>query len=176
MMRRLLVGVAIALLVAGSVAFAQDQGRTVKYEYTIGWGTVIGPCGDAVILSGADLKITWIDRYDQDGTLIQSVINIRTASPAVYFLAESPDTPEPLNDRRVMGVPGEVQTERIVYAENRAYVQGSIFQATVPHYGRIFSETGHTALELPFWTPLSDSGHDDSYTQDFAALCAYLSQ
>jgi len=182
MTRRCLLGLTIALLLAGSVAFAQDHGRTVKSEFTFGWtGAPFGPCGDGVILNSAEIMITEIARFDQDGTLVQSVLNIRTLGSSIYYLAESPENPEPLNDKVVMGVPGEMQTERLVFAENRAYIQGSIFQATVPGYGRIFSETGHTVFDVHSWTPtdwapLSSTGHNDFADGDLAALCAYLSQ
>jgi hypothetical protein len=178
MMRRCVLGIAIAVLIAGGVTFAQQQGRMDKFDFTFAVPhQPMGPCGDAVIYGTYEIDGKEMDRYDKRGQLIQAVAQYRTVQPTIYWLG----TPDPgferiPNTNVVMGVAGEVEIDRLDFATGRLYAQGSIFQATVPGYGRIFSETGHGVMDMNAtpWANLVNRGHNDYWEQDLAALCDYL--
>ena len=174
-MRRCVLGVAIAVLIAGSVVFAQQQGRMDKYEFTVAAPhSLIGPCGDAAIFTKYEVAITVMDRYDKRGNLIQEILQARTVEPSIYYLGDPITYVQIPNTKVVMGVPGETEIDRVDVVAGMLYAQGSIFQVTVPGYGRIFSETGHgVAITSPF-TILVNRGHNDYWEQDVAALCDYL--
>ena len=49
-----------------------------------------------------------------------------------------------------MGVPGETEIDHVDFVKGIFKGQGSIFQVTVPGYGRLFSETGHQVADLAY--------------------------
>jgi hypothetical protein len=176
MMRRCVLGVAIAILIAGGVTFAQDQGRTARYEFTAAAEhQLIGPCGDYAIFAKYEVAVSVMDRYDKRNNLVQEILQARTIAPEVYWVGDPETFVAVPNTSEVTGVAGETEIDRIDFATGMAYGQGSIFQVTVPGYGRIFSETGHmaTALTSPF-TLLFNRGHNQLWEQDVVALCDYL--
>jgi hypothetical protein len=172
---RIAVAIVIAVALAGTIGFAQGQGRVEHWEETFTVdGQFMGPCGDFVILSRYSAHAAYTDLYAKDGQLVQTIARVQGMGRSVYFLAESVDNKVPLNDKVVMGVPHETEVDRWEYLENLIYVKGSIFQATLPHYGRIFSQTGLVVLDMTTFEPLFTSGHNQYLEQDVAALCDYL--
>jgi hypothetical protein len=177
MMRRCVLGVAIAVLIAGSVVFAQQQGRMDKYEFIIVQPLqLIGPCGDAAIFTKYEVAVTVMDRYDKRNNLVQEILQARTIEPEIYWVGDPVTYTQVPNTKMVMGVAGETEIDRLDYVTGIGYGQGSIFQVTVPGYGRIFSETGHMVIDNntnPI-TILFNRGHNQLWEQDVAALCDYL--
>jgi len=177
MMRRLVLAIAVALLVAGTVAFAQNQGRTDKFEFTIAVpNQFIGVCAPYQVVTRYEVAVVVMDRRDKNGDLVQEIASYRTITPSLYFLADYSDPPVRVNDNTVMGVPGEVEIDRYVVAENQTHAQGAIFQATIPGYGRVFSQTGNTLLDMSTnpLTVLTHRHHNQYWDQDVAVVCAYL--
>jgi hypothetical protein len=182
MLHRCVRAVAIAILVAGGVTFAQDQGKqglTTKIEYTVDVpNEEIGPCGGAVIIGRHRAAATEIYRYAEGDSEhpVEMIGHYRAIEPSLYFL-DDPSTEgyaQIPGTRTVMGVPGQNETDRIDFVKMMIYGQGNLKQVTVPGYGRIFSETGHIYTDFA-WSFLINRGHNDLYDQDVAALCDYLS-
>ncbi len=177
MIRRLAFGIAVALLVAGTVAFAQDQGRTDKFEFSFAVpNQFIGACGPYQVVARYEVAVVVVARRDKNGDLVQSISSYRTIAPTLYFLADYSDPPVRVNDNTVIGVPGEVEIDRYVVAENQVHAQGAIFQATVPGYGRVFSQTGNALLDMSTnpLTVLTHRYHNQYWDHDVAVMCSYL--
>ena len=180
MMRRCVVLAALVILVAGGVAFAQQQGRQEKFEITEHVPQqVIAPCGDATILSTpVDVVIKIIDFRDKDDVLIKEIVQVRWVKPGSFWLGQYSDVSEryePVPGSRVAtSVPGETEIDRFDFEAGMVYGSGSLLQVTVPGDGRIFSETGHIYADFA-GSFLINRGHNDLIDQDLAALCDYLS-
>jgi hypothetical protein len=176
MMRRCVLAIAVSILIAASVTFAQEQGRQQKIDST--WATsnmFLGPCdANTAVFAAFEVAITQILHKDKEGHVISETQEIRTIKPSIYFLGDSSSTPIP-NTKVAMGNPSEVQINQLDYVKMVFTSRGSIYQVTVPRYGRLFSETGLTVWDPATFAPLVNRGHNDSTEQDVAALCDYLS-
>ena len=183
-MRRCVLGVAIAILIAGGMTFAQEQGKgqqglMQKVEYV--WeqpGLVIGPCGNAVIVTRFRVAATEIYHYAKGDSInpVSLVASYRSIEPSLYYLGNaSSEKHEPIpGTKTAMGVPGETEIDHVDFVKGIFKGQGSIFQVTVPGYGRLFSETGHQVADLAYnW--LSNRGQNDFWEQHLEPLCDYLS-
>ena len=178
MMRRCVLGVAIAVLIAGGVTFAQQQGRTDKYDFNFSVPEQeMGPCGSAFVYATYEIEGKETSRSDKLDQPIQVITQYRTVKPTIYWLGTAGGDRVP-GTRVAMGVAGEVEIDRLDVATGIVYAQGSIFQVTVPGHGRLFSETGHMALDSNStthpWTALLNRGHNEYWEKDLAALCNYL--
>lgn len=170
---RIVITIAVAILLAGTVGFAQGQGRTERSEGTFAvQGQVMGPCGPAFVL--AQYAIAWkrIDRYDKNQDPVESIIQNNPIGSSLYYLGNDGD-PAPSNAKVVIGVPKEMENVRVDWVNNIIYDQGDIFHATVPGYGTIFAAIGHAAFDMSTepWTTLRST---PKYWGDVAALCDYL--
>jgi hypothetical protein len=177
MVRRLAFGIAVGLLVAGTVTFAQGQDRTDKFEFSFAVpNQFIGACGPYQVVARYEIAVVVMDRRDKNGDLVQEISSWRTIAPTLYFLADYSDPPVRVNDNTVLGVPGESEIDRYVAAENQIHAQGAIFQATVPGYGRVFSQTGNILLDMSTspLTVLTHRHHNQYWDHDVAVVCAYL--
>src|SRR5512139_3199041 len=104
MMRRCVVGVAIAVLVAGSMTFAQSQRRTEKF--------VVGPFSETEFVVGHcadgnfDVLSDWValmrgtDRYDKSGQFVQEVLLYDIIGEATYYNSLKPGN-------KLTGIPAE---------------------------------------------------------------------
>ena len=170
---RIVITVAVAVLLAGTIGFAQEQGRTERSEGTFAvQGQVMGPCGSASVL--AQYTIAWkqIDRYDKSQVLVESIIQNKPIGSSLYYLGSEGEA-APSDAKVVIGVPKEMENVRVDWVKNIIYDQGDIFHVTVPGYGTIFAQVGHAAYDMNTdpWTTLHSS---TQYDGDVAALCDYL--
>jgi hypothetical protein len=172
---RIVITVAVAVLLAGTVGFAQEPGRTERSEGTFAvQGQVMGPCGATWVV--AQYAIAWkqMDRYDEDGVLVQSVLQNNPIGSSLYYLGNEGD-PAPPDGKLVVGLPAEVENVRVDWVNSTIYDRGNIFHVTVPGYGTIFSAVGQAVFDMGTdpWTVMHST---PKYWGDLAALCDYLNR
>jgi hypothetical protein len=178
MKRRMIVAVAVAVVLAGGVAFTQSQGRVVQERYPFEVkGDLIADCskygvGDFRILTDYAAEVHDATLLGQDGLPIQLVENFKCLWSRYY----SPET-----GKEVKGGPGESQQMRMLF-ENGLPVShrwsGAVFKIVVPGYGPILLETGRArwiwdAAGTAHWLD-TNSGHNMWVDRDLTALCNYL--
>jgi hypothetical protein len=170
---RIVSNVAVAVLLAGTVGLAQEQGRVVMSEDSLAVvGQVMGSCGPASVV--AQYTVTWkqFDRYDKNGVLVETIFHNSAVGSSLYYLGDEGD-PAPSDAKVVIGVPKEPEIVRIDWVKNILSDQGDIFHVTVPGYGTIFAAVGHAVYDMSTdpWTTLHST---PQYAGDVAALCDYL--
>jgi hypothetical protein len=174
----MVVAVAVAVVLAGGVAFTQGQGRVVQDRYPFEVrGDVIANCadygvGDFQILADYEAEIHDATLLGKDGLPVQLVENFKVKW-SVYY---SPETGKSIN-----GGPGESQQMRMLF-ENGVPVShrwsGAVFKVVVPGYGPTLLETGRArwiwdATGTAHWLD-TNSGHNDWVDRDLTALCEYM--
>jgi hypothetical protein len=163
MMRRYLLGVALALAVAGSVTFAQGKPEQLRYRMAGEWQ--LGSCGDIPLIYTFDGTYHEVWSTDKDGTLtlIQNFHMVQDT----YHLEGS--------DHVLLGSPGVTETARVtdVGGPNETVkIAGNLFRVNIPGYGLIFAQSGKVVFGP---TGVISRGHTDFWSdQDFDALCSYL--
>ncbi len=179
MVRRCVVGVAIAFLFAGSAVFAQDQGRIEKY--VVGpeelLGLPLASCGSFDLLEDYKYVSTVIDRFDESGTtVLQKIVQTEYLYDRIY---------NPTSGKEVFAVPGSGQHNRFVlpvwegadfisaFLSGMHYGMGPMYFFTVPGYGRIFVWAGMFVYDGTTGD-LVHHGPSQLLEGDFAALCDYL--
>ena len=170
---RIVIAVAVAVLLAGTTGFGQGQGRIERSEGTFAvQGQVMGPCGSAWVV--AQYTVAWkqMDRYDNGGVLVESVIQNSAIGSSLYYLGNEGDA-APSDAKVVIGVPKEPENVRIDWVKNILSDQGDIFHVTVPGYGTIFAAVGHAVYDMST-DPLTTLHSSPQYAGDVAALCDYL--
>jgi hypothetical protein len=171
MMRRCVIGVGIAILIAGSVTFAQTQGRTE--HYSIGpiadQGYPVGHCadGDFDVLTDYVFLMTGVVRYDKSGQPVADRYQFKLLGESVYYNSTDPE-------KSVPGGPGEVENKRLDPKTGYWAGSGLSFKIRIPGYGLIFAETGHFVYDASAGEFVFQSGHNQFADQDLAALCDYL--
>ena len=173
-MRRCILGVAIAVLIAGSVVFGQGQGAAVQEYFSLWISGAVGHCGpldggfDVVQDGFIEVHLTTV--YDPQTGLPTHGRETDKVSDAVIRNS--------LSGKSLDVGPG--MTSQTLYryddAGNLALVEGLALQGKVmvPGYGWIFMETGHVRLDPATWTVLFDSGHSSYWNQDLTSLCEFL--
>ena len=171
MMRRCVIGVGIAILIAGGVTFAQGQSRIEKYgigpEGAVGF--VVGHCadGDFDVLTDYVVLITGTTRYDKSGQFITDRYQLKVIGESLYYNSKAPE-------KSVSGGPGEVENHGFDPKTGLYTGAGLSFKVRVPGYGLIFAETGHFVFDYSAGKYVFNSGHNQFMDQDLAALCEYL--
>jgi len=177
---RFAVAIAIAVLFAGVVVFAQGQQRVTHERYTITSApypdNVLANCadvgvGDFLVLEDYSADIHDVTFYDGDGRLTRIVESARFTGDVLYN-STAPD-------KRILGGPGENQENQFTFDENGEmtshYFSGPSYKFVVPGYGPIFMDTGHTRAvhDSDGWHVLFNTGHNlgDS---DIIAVCNAL--
>jgi hypothetical protein len=157
---RIAVAVAIAVLFAGVVTFAQEQGRTIRENWTGGWSGVLTSCPDG---AGGTFDV-WNDYtatyrrttiYDKGGQIKQQVLKFRVTSDLFYNVNDP--------SKYLMGKPGENEEGRLVYEGGNFVLEsaaGPAVKVIIPGYGPVFMETGRWVGD-PMYTTLFNSGHND---------------
>lgn len=172
---RFVAVVAIALLVAGSVAFAQQQGRTERIELSLpesNW--FVGACSPTVdVFVKAALQVRVTLYYDESGNVVLKELDKVKPGPTVLFLGDH-ETQEPINDNTVKGSPGQNENDRYIFADDRDYITGIPFKVVVPGLGRVYSDPGRMVWAISTNTLLAYSGWNGNSASDIAALCDYL--
>jgi len=171
MMRRCALGVAIAILIAGSVTFAQTQGRTE--HYSIGpiadQGYPVGHCadGDFDVLTDYVFLMTGMVRYDKSGQPVADRYQFKVLGESVYYNSRNAQ-------KSVAGGPGEVENKRLDPKTGFWSGSGVSFKIRIPGCGLIFAETGHFVYDPGTGKFLFNSGHNQMIGADLEALCDYL--
>jgi hypothetical protein len=127
-------------------------------------------CGDfEVIFDETDIVVAVTDHYDRSGALVVRQTHVTILGRSVYFNSTDPS-------KRVEGVPGERENNRIFFADGEVskwYLHGPYNMITVPGYGRILAETG-TFIFDESGDLIFNSGLNQLMEGDTAALCNYL--
>jgi len=169
MMRRCVLGVAIAILIAGSVTFAQTQGRTEHYRIgpIADTGYLVGHCAGFDVLSDYVFLMTGVLRFDKSGQLVADRYQLKILGESLYYNSEN-------DQKSVAGGPGEVESQRIDPETGLRFGAGVAFKVRIPGYGLIFAETGHFIYDPGTGKFLFNSGHNQMIGEDLEALCDYL--
>jgi hypothetical protein len=173
--RRFPVAVVVAVLLAGTIAFAQGKGRVVKWTWGPLTGTFfVGACEGFQIWEDVAQTNTYIDRYDASGTLVQSIVHADFFSDRFYNNS--------VDGNEVYAVGGERQNNRVfdqpVYdgatpVEGVQQGMGPMYQITVPGYGKILGQSGMYVYDYRTGNFVSH-GPSQVNDGDLAALCDYL--
>ncbi|MBZ5613539.1 MAG: hypothetical protein LAO23_05980 [Acidobacteriia bacterium] len=162
------VAVTVVLLLMSSVAFSQDNRRTEKFSIPVTvTGALIGQCGNFDVLSDWVALLSGTILYDKSGVAVQTIQHYRLIGESIYYNSANPA-------KRVFGGPAEHELDRIDGTTGIVYVSGPSFKIRVPGYGLIFAETGHLVFDETTGQLLFNSGHNQFYGQDLAAVCNYL--
>ena len=166
---RIILGVAVAVILAGTIGFAQKQGRVVESTYSESWTGLFTSCYDDKGILLFDVmehyEMTWRDmtRYDQNGKIAQVVRTVRFPEDVLW----NSET-----EKSLTGGPGLRNEVRFIY-NNGVLVSitssGPVIRFNVPGYGPVFIETGHAVYDGNH-LPVSNSGHNDYRDWDPAAL------
>lgn len=172
---RFVVVVAIALLVAGSVTFAQQQGRTERIQLSLpesNW--FVGVCSPTVdVFSKVALQVRITLYYDKSGNVVLKELDKVNPGPVVFFLGDH-ETQEPINDNTVMGSPGQTENDRYIFADDLDYITGIPFKIVVPSLGRIYSFAGRSVWVISTGALVDYSAGNGNAASDVTGLCDYL--
>jgi len=173
---RMTIAVAVAVLLAGTIAFAQGNGRVVESIGGETWlGVFIPGCvddnGQAFDVIN-DYEATWRDmtRYEKNGDIAQIV---RTVTFPKDVFTNS------VTGKTLVGGPGERNEVRFVYAAGvlvKITSSGPVLRVNVPGYGPVFIETGHAVFDGNHMI-ISNTGHNDYHgwpPEAVVALCNAL--
>lgn len=171
---KLRIAITVAVLLAGTIGFAQEQGRVVKSEDSLPVvGQVMGACGPEISVV-AQYTVTWkqFDRYDKGGVLVETIYHNSAIGRTRFYLGNEGQTP-PDDAKVVLGVPKEPEVVRIDWVKNLIYDQGNVFHVTVPGHGSIYAAVGHAVFDMSTdpWTVLHSTPR---FSGDVTALCDYL--
>jgi hypothetical protein len=171
MKKRIVVAVAIALLVAGSVTFAQQQGRAETYRFTLTETAMpLGSCGDFNIVWDDVVSIHGVLKFDKNGDPVKRVEILKIIGQAVYYNSSNPD-------KFILGGPGEGMPATYMYEDGVPTLilfKGLLWKVMLKGYGHILMETGYQEIDLQTGELLVATGHNQVQDQDLAALCDYL--
>jgi hypothetical protein len=165
---RMIVAVAVAVVLAGTIAFAQ-QGRVVESTGTSGiseWQVV--SCLDD---NGNPFDVmetyeeTWRDmtRYGKDGNLDQIIRTYRYPTDLYW---------NSVTEKSLIAGPGQGSEVRFTYENGvlvNLFASGGLVRVNVPGYGHIFIETGHTMWDANHQL-IWNTGHNQYRDWDPAAL------
>jgi hypothetical protein len=173
---RFVVAVAVAVVLAGGVAFTQGQGRVVRDNWTETSSYILGTCLDD---DGTPFEIN--DEYevsyqraihmDEEGEVQQIVVNLKVNWE---IFSNSIDA-----SKFLWAGPGENQHGILKYEGGQLVSNqwsGLPNKVIVPGYGPVFMETGVLRWDEN-WVTLSNTGHNDLYSpgpETLVALCNFL--
>jgi hypothetical protein len=179
-MRRCVLGVAIAILVAGSVVFVQAQGRAIQSRWTEQVvGSVFVDCqtlgvGDFQVLNDYTASHHVMLLLDKDGALTQGIQNI------TYPVDEYYNSKDTTRSKVLYGGPGENWEYRALFenGEMVSYkISGNLWKIRVPGYGVVFAGQGRAVYEWDpatnAWVKVFNSGPTPT-DADRVALCNAL--
>jgi len=168
---RIIFAVAVAVILAGTIGFAQGQGRIEKFgigpEASVGFK--VGHCADGNfdVLTDYVFLITGTNRYDKSGQFVTDRFQLKVIGESVYYNSSDPAKSLP-------GGPGEVENHRTDPKTGLGFGAGLSFKVRIPGYGLVFAETGRFASDYSTGEYVFQSGHNQFADQDLAALCKYL--
>jgi hypothetical protein len=160
---------ASALLFLVSLGFGQTRGRTEHFEVTIPVvGQELGSCGSFDLLTDYIVTYRGVIVFDKEG---QSVIEVDQllgfGQHSVYYNSEYPDL-------SLSGGPGEVETDRWYFEDGTLTSSGLTWKVIVPGYGPVFMESGRVVLDFNTGEVILNTGHNQYFEGDLAAICSFL--
>jgi hypothetical protein len=175
--RRFPVAVAVAVLLAGTIAFAQGNGKVTQYrdQFPV-VGEYVGDCatdaGNFTVLTDYQASMRGTTFADASGHIYREVQSFRIMS-SVYYNASD-------HDKSLPGGPGENEQNQYAFDGNGLMIEhifsGPAYKIIVPGYGPLFMETGHGRFvyENGAWVNKFNSGHNQKIDGDLVALCEFL--
>jgi hypothetical protein len=180
MMRRCVLGVAIAILIAGSVVLVQAQGRVIQNRFTEQVvGSVFVDCqalgvGDFQVLNDYADSVHQMILLGNDGLPTQAIVSLKYSLDAYY---NSKDTSK---SNVLYGGPGENWEYRWLFENGEVVsyaISGNLFKLRVPGYGVIYPGQGRAVYEWDpttnGWVKIFNSGPTPT-VQDKVAVCNAL--
>jgi len=169
--------IAVAVVLAGAVAFAQGQGKAVQNEYTESWeGVLVAGCIDGYggmfdVMNRYDALIKDTTVYNKKGQIEQIVRTVKFTTD-IFWNSET--------RKSLTGGPGERQNIRLTFEDGvlvRREDSGGIVRVHLPGYGPIYYETGHARINPDTYEVHFNSGWNHFFDGDPAAaeaLCNAL--
>ncbi len=160
----------VAVVVAGTLGFAQGQGQVVQERYPESGTISLTSCDAYSLLYEYDADVHELRSTDKDGNVTR-IRNIHTIE-AMFYLYDSNHP----SDRSIflMAAPGVTQTERVTNlgTPNEVYtIIGDPARVNIPGYGLFFAQTGKTVFD-----PIREThrGHNDFFGGNYGPICEYL--
>ena len=167
---RFAVAIAVAVVVAGTLGFAQEQRQVIQERYPESETIWLTYCDAYSLLYEYDADVHELRSTDKDGNVTR-IRNIHT-NEAMFYLYDGNHP----SDRSIflMAAPGVTQTERVTNlgAANEVYtITGDPARVNIPGYGLFFAQTGKTVFDL---TGETHRGHNDFFGGNYGPICGYL--
>ena len=173
---RFVAAVAIALLVAGTVAIAQQQGRTERFQVSIpesNWFVgVCSPTVDVFLSAAIEVRVTLF--YDKSGNVVLKELDKVNPGPAMFFLGDPETQAQIAGTKTVKGSPGQTENDRYIFADDVDYITGIPFKIVVPSLGRIYSFAGRSVWVISTGALVDYSAGNGNAASDVTGLCDYL--
>ena len=178
MRTRIIVAVGVAVMLAGTIGFAQSQGRAVHTESTGSWeGVFVGGCindyGETFdVMNRLETSAKDTTIYDKKGQIAQVVMNAK-ATTDIFWNSLEPE-------KSLRGGPGENEEIRWTYENDLVVLMhqsGAIIRVNLRGYGPIYIETGHARVDPNTYEVYFNSGWNQYWDGDPAAaeaLCNAL--
>jgi len=174
----MIVAVVVAVMLAGTIGFAQGKGRVTQYrdEFPVVEEFVVDCVTDAgnfTVLTDYQASLSGATFADKDGHIYREVQSYRVMS-SVYYNASDPE------NKFLLGGPRESQQSQFAYDEHGLLIEhtfsGPTYKLVVPGYGPVFMETGHSrwVFENGTWVNTFNTGHNQKIDGDIEALCEFL--
>ena len=178
MRTRIIVAVGVAVMLAGTIGFAQKQGRvtesTSTNTYNFPFTTCYAGTADEFDISEEFVEVVReMTRWDNSDPA-QIVQKILTITYPTDVLTNS------VSGETLSGGPGLRSEIRVIYKDGvpvSLAQSGPVIRWNVPGYGPVFIETGHAVFDVVFDAGgneqhliISNTGHNDYRDWDPAAL------
>jgi hypothetical protein len=174
----MIVAVGVAVVLAGTLGFAQSQGRAVHSEFTETWeGPFVTGCindygetFDVMNRYEAPIKDTTI--YNKQGQITQIIRSVKFMNDIFWNSLEP--------EKSLRGGPGERNEIRWTYENGELVLMqqsGAIVRINLRGYGPIYIETGHARIDQITHEVIFNSGWNHFWDGDPAAaeaLCNAL--
>ena len=175
---RIILAVVVAVMLAGTLGFAQGQGRVVQDRFTDTWeGVFVGGCindyGETFdVMNRLEMSAKKTTIYDKKGQIAQVVVNAK-ATTDIFWNSLEPE-------KSLRGGPGENQEVRWTYENGEVVLlqqSGPTVRINLRGYGPIYIETGHARIDPNTYEVYFNSGWNHYWDGDPAAaeaLCNAL--
>ena len=175
---RMIIAVVVAVMLAGTLGFAQSQGRAVHKESTGAWeGVFVSGCindyGETFdVMNRFETSVKDTTIYDKKGQIAQVVRSIKFTTDIFWNSLEP--------EKSLRGGPGEGEELRWTYEDNvmvLMHQSGAIVRVNLRGYGPIYAETGHARVDPNTYEVYFNSGWNHYWDGDPAAaeaLCNAL--
>ena len=173
MKRRLVLAAAIAVVFAGAIGFAQQQGLVQRSSGSFDGEGLFVTCYDEAgdrlfdIINKYSGVYTDMTRFDKNGTPVQTIRSMKFPLDMYYnstdvskFLLGKAETVEV---RLILDAQGNIVTE---------YASGQYTKVVLPGYGPIFVETGHGKFDWTSGTQtlVSNTGQNQVWDSWFGGI------